>query len=56
MESDDIRSTDLLAVVREIRESDCGAWLKPGSDGEAKRLELMNLLDKLYKVAGIKNE
>lgn len=43
--------TDLLGVVRDIRKSDCGAWLKPGTDGEAKRIELMKLLDKLYKVA-----
>ena len=49
----------LLEVVRAIRKSDCGAWLKDCngihrcSDGREKRQELMRLLDKLYKAASI---
>ena len=47
----------LLEVVKGIRKSDCGAWLKDCngihscSDGREKRQELMRLLDKLYKAA-----
>ena len=49
----------LLEVVRGIRKSDCGAWLKDCngihhcSEGREKRQELMRLLDKLYKAASI---
>lgn len=49
----------LIKVCKAIRKADCGAWLKDcqGSftcaDGREKRLELMRLLDKLYKVAGV---
>ncbi|MCK5617050.1 hypothetical protein KAR91_85095 [Candidatus Pacearchaeota archaeon] len=45
----------LTEVVRDIRKSDCGAWLKDCngihrcSEGREKRQELMRLLDKLYK-------
>ena len=46
----------LLDVVKDIRKSDCGGWLKDCDglfncrDGREKRRELMRLLDKLYKV------
>lgn len=50
----------LLEVVKDIRKSDCGAWLKDCngihscSEGKEKRQELMRLLDKLYKAASTK--
>ena len=57
-----VQSGDLLFAVleaiKEIRKSDCGAWLKDCSavfrcsDGREKRQELSKLLDKLYKVSG----
>ena len=49
----------LTEVVRSIRKSDCGAWLKDCngiyscSEGREKRQELMRLLDELYKAASI---
>ena len=49
----------MLEVVKGIRKSDCGAWLKDCngihrcSDGAEKRQELMRLLDRLYKAASI---
>ena len=55
-----VSSMDLLNAVRELRKSDCGAWLKDCSSGlftcgqgRDKRLELAKLLSRLYKVAGI---
>lgn len=49
----------LFGVIKDIRKSDCGAWLKDChgglfrcSDGREKRQELCKLLDKLYKIAG----
>jgi hypothetical protein len=51
---------EILKVIKEIRASDCGAWLKDcGSsmftcaDGREKRQELSRLLDKLYRVSKI---
>ena len=50
----------MLETVKEIRKSDCGAWLKDCngihscSEGREKRQELMRLLDKLYKAASTK--
>lgn len=44
---------DLIAVIKRMRASDCGAWLKPNESGSMKRVELMKLLDELYKVSGI---
>ena len=52
---------DMLEVVKEIRKSDCGAWLKDCtgsgifncSQGAEKRQELSRLLNKLYKASGI---
>ena len=48
----------LLEVVKDIRKSDCGGWLKDCYSGTfncrggvEKRQELMRLLDKLYKAA-----
>ena len=50
----------LVEVVKEIRKSDCGLWLKDCtfkisncSDGREKRAELSKLLNKLYKAASI---
>lgn len=50
----------LIAAVKEVRDSDCGGWLKSCqsglfscADGEEKRLELMKKLNNLYKVAGV---
>ena len=49
----------MLEVVKDIRKSDCGGWLKDCNglfncrDGREKRNELMRLLDKLYKAASI---
>ena len=49
----------MLEVVKSIRKSDCGAWLKDCngihrcSDGREKRQDLSRLLDKLYKAASI---
>ena len=47
-------------VVEEIRKSDTGEWLKDCTtmsfrcgEGHEARLELMRLLDKLYKAVGI---
>jgi hypothetical protein len=52
--------SELLDAIKAIRKSDCGGWLKDCqsglfhcSEGSEKRLELMRLLDKLYKAAGI---
>jgi hypothetical protein len=41
------------AAILAIRKNDCGAWLKENADGHQKRIELMKLLDELYKVANI---
>lgn len=50
----------LKLIIKEIRQVDCGGWLKDCqsgifhcADGHEKRLELMRLLDKLYQVAGV---
>lgn len=49
------KNKDLLRIIKEIRRSDCGSWLKDCSevykcaDGRAKRHELAKLLDKLYE-------
>lgn len=52
---------DLLCIIKEIRKSDCGGWLKDCTSGlhqcaagKPKRQELMKLLDLLYKAAEIK--
>lgn len=54
------RENAMEGVIKEIRESDCGAWLKDCgtvmftcADGREKRQELSRLLDKLYKVSNI---
>lgn len=51
---------EILEVIKEIRKSDCGAWLKDCgttmftcADGREKRQELSRLLDKLYKVSKV---
>lgn len=50
----------VLDAIREVRKSDCGAWLKDCqtvmftcAEGEAKRFELMRRLNDLYKIAGV---
>jgi hypothetical protein len=54
---EDEAKEQLLEVVKSIRKSDCGAWLKDCngihlcSEGREKRQELMRLLDKLYNAA-----
>lgn len=50
---------DILEIVKLIRASDCGGWLKDCgtamftccNDGREKRQELSRLLDQLYKAA-----
>jgi len=48
----------ILKIIKEIRKSDTGEWLKDcttnsfrGGEGREGRLRLMRLLDKLYKAA-----
>ena len=43
----------ILDAVRAIRKEDCGGWLADGENGRQKRVELMKLLDQLYKACGL---
>jgi hypothetical protein len=50
----------IVAVVKEIREQDCGAWLKDCisgistcNQGTKQRFALAHLLGKLYRIAGV---
>jgi hypothetical protein len=47
-------SAQVAQAIADIRKSDCGGWLKDGLEGREKRMELMRLLDTLYKAAGNK--
>lgn len=55
----EINCNEVIKIIKEIRSQDCGGWLKDCTtfhftcrDGHEKRLDLMRLLDKLYKAAG----
>jgi len=38
----------VLDSIKDIRDFDCGAWLKDGDEADSKRIKLMKLLNKLY--------
>lgn len=53
-------SEEIMKAIKDIRESDCGAWLKDCrtglfscADGREKRYELSRLLDALYRAAKV---
>lgn len=41
------------AIIDEIRISDCGAWMSTRREAPQKRIELMKLLDRLYRSVGL---